>query len=294
MTGLIVAVCTSRLEDLRARWRHNIAQVGAGEFVVLLDLPVSADALDLADQIRDQGGKVFCHGITRGLSAARNSVLDAWPQHKVLFIDDDVRLDRQVVDAVRAAFSAGAEVVGARLVPPEWPEPWPWFFTDGQLHLVGWHSPDGEVKTWGACMGIDAAFAQGHGLRFDMRLGRTGRQLESGDDTSFVVAMKAAGAREVVLSQLSVVHEVDPRRLTFRYLARRAYWQGRSEVRRGQSAAGLRKEWRRHRAGRRASTLALGYITAFAVGVGRELIRPTSRPAHDGELADQTDSGVGP
>ncbi len=153
MTGFVVAVCTSRLDDLRARWRHNIGFLEPGEFVTVLDMPSSPDDAAVAEQIRAAGGDVIRHGVTRGLSAARNSVLAARPQDTVLFIDDDVLLDRRAVDAVRAAFAAGAHVVGARLVPPAQRQGWPWFFGQGQMHLVGWDSPAGEIKTWGACMG---------------------------------------------------------------------------------------------------------------------------------------------
>ncbi len=279
MTGFVVAVCTSRPDDLRARWRHTIGLLEPGEYVAVLDMPPSPEATTLAEQILAAGGDVIIHGVTRGLSAARNSVLVARPQDTILFVDDDVLLDRRAVDAVRAAFAAGAHVVGTRLVPPAHGQEWPWFFGQGQLHLVGWHCPTGEIKTWGACMGIDAVFAHGHGLRFDERLGRTGRQLESGDDTSFVSIMKARGAREHVLPDVRVVHDVDPGRLTVRYLARRSYWQGRSEVRRGQPVSGFSKEWRRHRAGRRGTVLAVGYLTAFSIGIGCEILRPTRRPA---------------
>ncbi len=279
MTEFVVAICTNRLDDLKARWRQTIGLLAAGEFVVVLDMPPSADAAAIAAQIRAEGGDVIMHGSTRGLSAARNAVLDACPRHTVLFIDDDALLDRMAVDAVRAAFDAGAHVVGARLVPPGHQRVWPWFFGPGQMHLVGWHAPAGDMKTWGACMGVDAAFAHDHGLRFDERLGRTGRRLESGDDTTFVAAMKARGARESLLSDVRVVHDVDRGRLSLRYLSRRSYWQGRSEVRRGQPAAGLSKEWRRHRTGRGGTVLALGYLAAFGVGLAHEAIRPTRQPA---------------
>jgi hypothetical protein len=279
VTGFVVAVCTNRLDDLRARWHHTIKLLAVGEFLVVLDMPPSPDAATIAQQIRAEGADVIMHGYTHGLSAARNAVLDARPGHRVLFIDDDVLLDSEAIDAVRAAFDGGAHVVGARLVPPAHQRVWPWFFGPGQMHLVGWHSPAGEMKTWGACMGVDATFAHHHGLRFDERLGRTGRRLESGDDTTFVTAMKARGARESLLSDVRVVHDVDGSRLSARYLSRRSYWQGRSEVRRGQPAAGFSKEWRRHRTGRGGTVLALGYLAAFGVGLAHEAIRPTRRPA---------------
>jgi glycosyltransferase involved in cell wall biosynthesis len=258
--------------------------LGDAELFVLIDGPMSDRGRVLAERIRARGGEVQWHGTNRGLSAARNSVLDAWPDHHVLFIDDDVRIGPEVVAAVSAAFTAGAQVVGARLVPPEREKPWPWFFTEGQMHLVGWHSAEGPIKIWGACMGIDAAFAHRHELRFDGLLGRTGNRLESGDDTSFVAAMKAEGAHEQLLPGVRVVHDVDPTRLTLRYLSRRAYWQGRSEVRRGQAVAGLRKEWTRHRAGS-GLLLATGYTSAFAIGIGWEFVQRTNLPHWGGEGA---------
>lgn len=289
--GLVVAVCTNRLHDLGARWKHNIALLRGGEFLVLLDATEDHRARELATRIRASGGEMLCHGERRGLSAARNSVLDARPDHHVLFIDDDVLLSPEAVASVRLASAEGAAVVGARLVPPDGMTSWPWFFTEGQMHLVGWHSPVGQVKTWGAFMAIDAAFAHRHGLRFDPRLGRTGRRLESGDDTSFVAAMKQAGAHEVVLPN-PVVHDVDVTRLTLRYLVYRSYWQGRSERRRLQALAGLLKEWRRHRSGQRIAILAPLYAAAVAAGIAHEVLDPSARRSGAGNGVSEAKAGV--
>jgi glycosyltransferase involved in cell wall biosynthesis len=272
---LVVAVCTARVEDLRARWEHNIEQRCGAEYLVVVDHPDNPEILALAERIRARGGTVLLHGATRGLSAARNTVLDHRPDHCVLFIDDDLILSREAVLAVRTAFADGAQVTGARLVPPGPVSDLPWYLTRGQMHLVGWHATEDSVKVWGAFMGIDARFAREHGLRFDHRLGRTGRRLESGDDTSFVTAMKRCGAKETLLPSIQVVHEVDARRLDLRYLLRRSYWQGRSEVRRRQPLTGVRKEWRRHRRlspPSHALPLAAGYVAVFLVGVGLEAV----------------------
>lgn len=272
---LVIAVCCGRLPDLRQRWEHNISQLKGDAFFVLLDCGRSAEADTLAERIRSAGGIVAFHGEPRGLSAARNSVLDAWPDRHVVFLDDDAELNAEAVTAARAAFDAGAHVVGARLVPPDRPVRWSWRFTVGQMHLVGWHPPGWAPRTWGAFMGIDAAFAHRNGLRFDPRLGRTGRRLESGDDTSFVAAMRKAGARETVLASVHVVHDVSADRFTLRYLVRRAYWQGRSEVRRGQPLAGLRKEWSRHTIPGAGLLAAPLYTAAFVAGLVREgITRP--------------------
>jgi len=289
---LVVAVCTSRLADIEARWRHNIALLRNGEFLILLDAAEDDRSQRLSALVRERGGQMLCHGEQRGLSSARNSVLDARPDHHVLFIDDDVLLSPEAVAALRGALAGGAGVVGARLVPPDGEVSWPWFFTAGQMHLVGWHSPLGAVKTWGAFMAVDAAFARRQGLRFDARLGRTGRRLESGDDTSFVAAMKRAGAREMVLPT-PVVHDVDMNRLTLSYLTYRSYWQGRSEVRRRQPLAGLRKEWVRHRSGKRSALLAPLYVSAVGAGIMHEMLRSSARLLSMGPSKGAAQTGHG-
>lgn len=275
--GLVIAVCTCRLSDLSARWQYNLAQLGGDEFLVVLDCPETSEATAITEQIRARGGTVLVQTPSRGLSAARNRILDARPDQRILFIDDDVLVNRESLDAIRLAFTTGAEIVGVRLVPPDRPMRRPWYFTPGQMHLVGWHMPGAEIKTWGACMGIDAGFAHRHGLRFDTGLGRIGTRLRSGEDTSFVAAMKQAGARERLLPYVHVVHDVDQRRLTLGYLARRAYWQGRSEMRRKQPLSGIRKEWRRYRHAGRTRLLSVGYLFAFAAGISHELVVATRR-----------------
>ncbi|WP_308297032.1 MULTISPECIES: glycosyltransferase family A protein [unclassified Streptomyces] len=272
---MVVAVCAFRLENVRRHLRHNLDQLNGDEYVVLLDRPVTPEAEKVATQVNEAGGTMRILGATRGLSASRNTVLREWADRHVLFVDDDVRLDASAVDAVRAAFRAGAHVVGARLRPPRELRRLPWFLSSGQFHLVGWHRDRGDIKIWGACMGVDADFARRQGLTFDLDLSRTGGNLQSGEDTSFIALMKEAGARECLLPEHAVVHDVDPGRLTLRYLLRRAYWQGRSEARRHQSVAGLRKELTRHRTApesRCTPLLFCVYGAATAIGVGHGLL----------------------
>lgn len=275
--GVVVAVCTNRLRDLSARWEHTMGEITGHELFVLIDAPATPEAVELSECIRAKGGTVVVHGRTRGLSAARNTVLDACPERSILFIDDDVLIESAAMAAIADALRGGAQIVGARLVPraAQWRRPW--YFTAGQMHLVGWHTPDVDITTWGACMGIDAAFAHRHGLRFNPRLGRNGAQLGCGEDTTFVRAMKQAGGHEVLLPSVHVIHDIDPGRLTVRYLVRRAYWQGRSEVRRRQLLSGLKKEWLRYRRTGRARLLAVGYLAAFAVGLSHELVLSTRK-----------------
>ncbi|MFG3051475.1 glycosyl hydrolase [Kitasatospora sp. NPDC048239] len=280
---MVVAVCAYRLENVAKNFRHNISQLSGDEYFVLLDRPKSDEAEEVAEAVRAAGGSMRVLGATNGLSASRNTVLAERPHHHVLFVDDDVRLDAAAVDAVRAAFRGGAQVTGTRLVSPPELARMPWFVTSGQFHLIGWHRPQGEIKIWGACMGVDSAFATAHGLDFDLALSRTGGNLQSGEDTSFIRLMKETGAQERLLPGVAVVHDVDLDRLSLRYLMRRAYWQGRSEVRRASTWSGLRKEWDRHRSAPEAPGRALPlvpvYVGATLWGVAHEYwARFRSRP----------------
>ena len=271
---MVVAICTNRLEDVRARWEENLSQLGEAQLLIYFDAPSSPTASAVFESIRSRGGVVIEGSRTRGLSAARNEVLDARPTSKVLFIDDDVLLQADAIDAIRVAFQRRSNVVGARLSPPSVTRRWPWYFSTGQMHLVGWHTPAQEISIWGGCMGIDAVFAHRHGIRFDAKLGRTGRRLESGDDTSFIAAMKRAGAVESRLSNVQVIHDIDMARLNLRYLVRRAYWQGRSEIRRENARLGLKKEWHRHR--RSGLPLAILYTSVEVLGMLREVPTPSN------------------
>lgn len=270
---LVVAVCAYQPGNVAKHYRHNLAQLAGDEYLVLLDRPADEENEELAREVRAAGGNMRVLGANRGLSASRNTVLAERPHHRVLFVDDDVRLNAAAVNAVRAAFRAGAQVTGSRLTAPPELGRLPWFLTSGQFHLVGWHRPRGEIRIWGACMGVDSAFATAHGLDFDLALSRTGGDLRSGEDTSFIRLMKEAGAREQLLPEVAVVHDVDPRRLSVRYLLRRAYWQGRSEVRRASTVAGLRKEFHRYRSAPESPARALLLLPMYMGAAGWGAVR---------------------
>src|SRR5439155_3818833 len=118
--------------------------------------------------------------------------------------------------------------------------------TTGQLHYLGVHNPARPASIWGGCFAVDIERARLFGMEFDERLGRAAGTLASAEDTTFVRGMIAGGARAAVLHDVEAMHRVAAERLSLPYLVRRAYWQGRSERRRGTGWRGLSKEWRRY------------------------------------------------
>jgi hypothetical protein len=118
-----------------------------------------------------------------------------------------------------------------------------------------------EVVTWGACVGMNLRFVRRHGLRFREELGRRGRQLLSGEDTT-AQEMKRLGAVESRIDSLHVLHHVPTTRAAIRYVVRRVYWQGRTEVRRRNLCKAIGKEWSRYRTCR--GNLFFVYMLAIA------------------------------
>jgi glycosyltransferase involved in cell wall biosynthesis len=232
------------------------------------------------DELRGNGSGPFVdvvlHPSTLGLSASRNDALEHAATRYVLFVDDDVILTRPTVEAIREALTQGATVVGARLERPPWLKRLPFWMTEGQLHYLGVHAGAPPFSVWGGCMAVDAAFALTRGILFRPELGRTGVQLQSGDDSAFVAEMACRGTKPRLLEDVGVVHDFSPDRIRLRYVARRVFWQGRAEVRRGSAFRGIAKEWRRYHRNAIGSSFphrigsAIGCLSTLVAGMGWE------------------------
>lgn len=275
---LTLAVCSNRLENVRNNWRNYVDVLQKSDcLLIVLDVEDSEEATTLGAEMRRKGVRVIVNGRNLGLSASRNIILEACYTNFLVFIDDDVSVPKQTIDKIRIELTKGTEIVGVLIKRPEkWLE-LPWYISEGQYHYLAIHNPRSRTfNTWGACMGLSRIFAEASNLKFRSELGRKGRGLQSGDDTTFLREMKAKGAKETFILEACVFHNINGERLSLKYMIRRAYWQGRSEFRRGDAVNGMRKEWARFfstdtpvilRAG-----LALLYMVPVIVGVLRELL----------------------
>ena len=281
LAELTVCVCTNRIQHAMAQL-ELIAESFRAVRNVLIVIDGPHDCADLADNLRELGirGQIQQLWQAPGLSECRNHAMRRSRTRFLLFIDDDALPE---VDALREAASElarGAAVVGARLVPSVGVR-FPWYVTHGQYHLLGVHSPHSDqTPIWGAFMGIDTLFVAEHALRFSRELGRSRGGLQSGDDSSFIQHVRASGGLSLVLKRIAVVHNFCASRLSMRYLVRRSWWQGRSEVRRQSVTAGLLKEVRRNLAAPRSPRgLLTGAICIGEVFAGA-LFEGTIRRVH--------------
>jgi len=272
--AITLAICTNRLARVHDCCTANLPCLRwTDRCVIVLDVAQSAATDELVSRWGLEA-TIMINGSNRGLSFSRNLATSVSPTSHLVFIDDDVLLTPGTIDAIRQAFRNGYDIVGVRIDCPPGLR-LPWYLSAGQMHYLGVHVGLGPYRTWGACMGLNLEFLRAFGLGFRDELGRVARQLASGDDTTLVAELKQRGAREVFLESVSVIHNFDPSRLRLRYPFRRAYWQGRSEVRRQAVIRGMVKEWRRFTSHHEPSiirySLASVYIAAFMAGLLREI-----------------------
>jgi len=275
---LTFAVCSNRAHLLADVVQSIRACMADDDRILVVTDTAVVPGKEILRAFDQTGVRVIANGVNRGLAYSRNRVLKESETRHVVFVDDDIEITPAVVERVRHVMSTGHDVVGVRITAQLGGKAIPWYLTCGQLHYLGVHNPARPASIWGGCFAVDVERARLLGVEFDERLGRTGTTLASAEDTTFVRGMVARGARTAVLHDAEVMHRVADERLSLRYLVRRAYWQGRSELRRGAGWRGLGKEWRRYREAEcptpRRLLLAVMFGTCVAAGCLREAASP--------------------
>ena len=277
--SLTLAVCSNRMENIRRHVGDYINSLCNGDnLFIILDLEEDTNTKSFRAELNHTGAEIFINGENLGLSASRNIVLESCRTNYLVFIDDDIALSKETLDAIRHELKKGADIVGVRINGPKIELKIPWYISKGQFHYLAIHNPKSRtLSTWGACMGLNLTLVKTSKLTFRVELGRRGRGLQSGDDTTFLREMKKRGAKETFLNEVYVFHNIDRQRISLGYMLRRAYWQGRSEFRRKDSINGLKKEWDRFldsdEPASKKVLLAILYITCVMTGISREILR---------------------
>lgn len=160
-----------------------------------------------------------------GLNPARNVGLDHARGEFLLFLDDDVRLDRELITAMMRAYDEqGADLVGGRVSllweaverPPWLPDDLLWVLSNAELGDRVQQSPDGRGLI-GACFGFRRRVADVVG-RFRDGLDRVGNRLLGGGESDFVGRAIGHGFRAFHVPTMLVQHWVAPHRTTPGYI----------------------------------------------------------------------------
>lgn len=165
----------------------------------------------------------------QGLSHARNRALAEFVGTRLLFIDDDIRLEPGFLAAYADAFEAfpQAGYFGGRIIP-DWPGAVP-SWAQSKLSLIdgllGWIDlgfdtrpfEQHESTPFGANFAISRTLMERIGV-FDAELGCKGGRLGRGEETDWFLRARKAGGHGVYVGGALAHHWIDPERLHLRRL----------------------------------------------------------------------------
>jgi GT2 family glycosyltransferase len=171
-----------------------------------------------------------------GLSLARNRGIDVARNDVVAFLDDDAEPCPGWLEALVAAYDDPEVAAAGGRAHLVWEGPTPrWlphdqdsFFSGLDLGPEGRFFGPGE-NPYGVNMSVRKEWALAVG-GFDPQLGRTGSNLISNEELGFFSRLAGLGGRCWYAPGSAVLHHVSPERVSLRWLLRRAWAQGRSDL----------------------------------------------------------------
>lgn len=177
-----------------------------------------------------------------GLSNARNRGMREALGQWIVFVDDDVYFDRHWLEEIksRIAFSPDAACISGAVLPhyeagrPTWLDPDPeWLNMEGMFSITLFGSEERYLGPTETPVGANLAFrlqelkALGG---FSGVLGRHGNNLLSKEESELYFRFNRAGYFAVSAPKAIVHHRISAERTTKKWLLRRFYWQGISQV----------------------------------------------------------------
>jgi glycosyltransferase involved in cell wall biosynthesis len=244
-TSVTVAICTWNRVQLLARTLQEFTRLHVDASISWEALVIDNGSTDGTSEFlaahRPEGFRLRWTTEQRpGLSAARNRALAESTSEFILFVDDDVLIDSDLLlvlsDAARrhpdaAAFGGPVE---------------PWFVAQPDPILasafpalrrgfcgVDLSPVEMPLVAGQHVVGANMAFRKSHieGLTFREDLGPLGAATVGGDEIDFQERIRTRGATIVWVPTMRVRHYVDPQRMTLAYLLRFSQDAGRKEIR---------------------------------------------------------------
>jgi GT2 family glycosyltransferase len=239
---LSVVICTYNRRALVERAVRSLTTQTrpADDFeIILVDNNSSDDTFEWATDLASEFPQLRAVRETRqGLSYARNRGANEARAPIVAFLDDDAVAVEEWVAALLAAFASHERcvAVGGR-IELEWALPRPAWLPDAAQGWLGYFTLPAEQQLMrpgidnlrGGNMAIERAALLAAGA-FDPRLGRTKHGLMGNEEVELQRRLEALGRPMVYAHDAVIYHLVHPERLTARWMFRRAWDQGRSDV----------------------------------------------------------------
>jgi glycosyltransferase involved in cell wall biosynthesis len=236
-----VAICTWNRHALLRRTLESLALMTVPAdltWELLVCDNMSTDATPAV--LDDFAGRLplrRCVATPRGLSHARNAVVESAYGRYLVWTDDDVCVTPGWLAAYAAAFRRwpDAAVFGGPVLPSFEGTPPAWLAASigqlGDAFAIRDFGPEPfpleqRRLPFGANMAV--RIEEQRRFRYHPRLGRRGRQMRSGEETAVLAAIIAEGATGWWVPETALHHMIPRSRQTTAYL--RAYYQGKGET----------------------------------------------------------------
>ena len=210
-----------------------------------------------------------------GLSRARNRGVEHARGDVIAFLDDDAEACPSWARRHLDAFDDDAVVATGGRIVLDWPVARPSWLPPHQESMysgldLGDDTTDFEPPRFpfGANMAVRRSVFDSIG-GFSTQLGRTGRNLVSGEERELFDRVRQHGGRILYLPDASVSHHVLPDRLGRRWLLRRLYDEGRSKVILDRSASSRRRAYWAGRVGWQVGRGVRFGLQAMVLSAGR-------------------------
>lgn len=242
MTASVVVCTFNRAGLLSETLKALKAQQAppAGYEILVVDNNSSDDTRVVTEQLAAEAGAPirYIFEKAQGLSFARNTGIREATGEAVAFVDDDVDLGADWLNALLAPLADSSVACTGGPVRPIWPAERPSWLTkdwEGFLGISEFETAreTGEFRwptyPWGLNMAFRRSVFDVVGF-FPVDLGRIGKGLLANEEISVCDRIETAGYRIRFAPTAVVYHKIHPARLKKQTFYHRAYHQGRSDA----------------------------------------------------------------
>lgn len=179
----------------------------------------------------------YCRESKQGLSYARNTGISESEGDIIAFVDDDIYFGPNWISEVISAFAYDADVscLGGKSIPIfEGGKP-PWI-SEELMGIYGSTRSGESVKTMvypEHPFGLNMAFRKHVFAQvgyFNEKLGRKKKSLLSGEESDIFYRINQIGLKTMYIPTALVYHRIPSSRVHKKWILRRSYWQGVSDV----------------------------------------------------------------
>lgn len=234
MTKVSVIVCTYSLDLLpdTLACLNSLIEQSFKDLEILLVMDRNEKLFQALSQSIPPSVKILINE-KPGLSEARNTGVNNSMGDIIVFIDDDAEADKgYILNLLKNYDDKNVIGVGGKILPkekPSYPEELYWI---GGFTYKGYPEERCSVRNVHGCnMSFRREVFNKAGM-FDTNLGRVGRKLVTAEETEFSVRVLIAfpGSRIVYDPSAVVYHKNHPYRQRFRYIIKRAFYEGHSKA----------------------------------------------------------------